>query len=403
MELRPRIAIPRALAGGLAALVVTMGVGRFAYTPLLPVMQREFGFGADLGGALASLNFVGYLLGALLCVFLPVAGRRALLLRGSLVLSVATTALMGLSAAPAVWGGLRLLSGVASAGAMVLGSALVLEALAGHPAAWLRGLIFSGIGLGIALTGLLTLLWEGALSAAGMWLGLAAVCLPLAAISWRWAPGDTPAPPAAGARALPLSRRSRRLLGGLVLAYFCEGLGYIITGTFLVAIVRQTTGAAAAGNLTWVVVGLAAAALTPLWPLAASRFGAVPALVAAHLLQAAGILLPALSGGLAAAIIGATLFGGTFLGVVIMSLNLGRGLAPGRGTAVIGALTAAFGVGQIIGPLAAGGLAARTASFTLALAGAAAVVALGGLALALAARRPRRAAAPSPPIAATAD
>lgn len=375
-----RILLP--LLGGMAALAVAMGVGRFAYTPLLPLMQQEFGFGADLGGGLASLNFVGYLAGALLCCFLPLAGRRTFLLRASLLVSIGTTALMGLTSDPALWGALRLVSGVASAGVMVLGSALVLEALADHPSAWLRGLIYSGIGLGIVLTGLLVLQLDSLLASEGIWLGLAAVALPLGALAWVWAPVDRSTPQGRAIDTPQPVRKKKSLLPWLALAYFCEGLGYIVTGTFLVAILRETALGPVGGSVTWMVVGLAAALFTPLWPMAARRYGHVPALVAAHLLQAAGIVLPALTSGLVAAIAGALLFGGTFLGIAIMSLNFGRTLAPERSTAVIGMLTAAFGVGQALGPLLGGLLAEGLGSFSLALAGAAAIVALGGLTLA---------------------
>jgi predicted MFS family arabinose efflux permease len=377
--------VVRPLLGGITALVVAMGVGRFAYTPLLPVMQREFGIDAALGGAIASLNALGYLLGALLCVWLPIGNRRAVLIHTSLVVSLATTAAMALSASPFVWGALRLISGVATAGVLVPVSALVLQTLAAHPLAWLPGLLFSGVGLGIALSGILTLYWDNTRSSGEMWLGLALVCLPLAAVSWCLVREPRPASQTTAPQERAVVPYARQLLACLLFAYFCEGLGYIVSGTFLVVLVREALGSAAAGSLSWIVVGLAAALLTPFWPLAAARVGAVRALVAAHLLQAAGIVLPVLWEHVATAIVGAILFGATFLSIAMLSLNLGRTLAPHRSTPVIALLTVAFGLGQISGPLLAGILAAHTAGFAVPLIAAASVVAIGGTALAIAA------------------
>jgi MFS family permease len=371
-----RLALARVLSSGMAALIVAMGVGRFAYTPLLPLMQHEFGFSAAMAGGLAALNFAGYLLGALLFVLLPISRHRVRLLQICLALSVGTTAAMGLSTTPVGWGALRLLAGIASAGVYVLASALVLEALAAHASAWLSGLFYSGVGLGIVLTGLLVMRWEQTLASGAIWLGLAVVCVPLAYYGAQGLPVPLAAQPQT---ATPIHPGGRWLLGGLILAYFCEGLGYIITGTFLVTIVRSAT--TISGNGVWITVGLAATVITPLWPIIVNRIGAVPALVTAHLLQAVGILLPAVSARPWAAVFGAILFGATFMGIAVMSLNLGRSLVPQRSLAVIGLLTAAFGTGQVLGPLLAGVLATRTASFTLALVIAAAVVALGALAL----------------------
>jgi MFS family permease len=134
------------------------------------------------------------------------------------------------------------------------------------------------------------------------------------------------------------------------------------------------------------IAGLAAAASTLIWPALAARFGTVRALVAAHALQALGIVLPALSPGLVAAYVGAILFGGTFMGIVALAMSLGQRLAPRQSARVLGLLTAAYGTGQIIGPLLAGVIATRTASFTLPLLLAAGVVAAGGVLLIIGAR-----------------
>jgi predicted MFS family arabinose efflux permease len=373
--------------GGMCALIVAMGVGRFAYTPLLPLMQQAYGFGADVAGGIAAVNYGGYLLGALLCMTAAVGARRMELLRWSLLLSVGTTAAMGLFDTLAAWWALRFVAGLASAGVMVLGSAVALETLAQRGASQHRGVIFSGVGAGIVLSGAAVLALDGLLDVRGLWLVLGALCLPLAAVSWHWlirpavrgAPRAAAPPPAAAPARIPF-------LPWLAAAYFCVGLGYIVSGTFLVAIVQHNTASPLAGTTTWMIAGLAAAASTLLWPALAARFGAVRALVAAHALQALGIMLPALSPGLAAAYVGAILFGGTFMGIVALAMSLGQRLAPERSARVLGLLTAAYGTGQMIGPLLGGFIAAHTASFTLPLVLAGAVVAIGGVLLIVGAR-----------------
>jgi MFS family permease len=172
-------------------------------------------------------------------------------------------------------------------------------------------------------------------------------------------------------------------VAALVVAYFCEGVGYIVTGTFLVAIARSMPTLAPWAEHLWTVVGLAAAPAAVLWAAAAQRMGRVPALIAAHLLQAIGIVLPAISSAPAAAMIAAMLFGVTFVGITALAVSLAATIAPSNTARVIGLVTVAFGIGQIIGPLAGGWLAALTGSFNLALIGAGAVVAVGALPLLL--------------------
>jgi MFS family permease len=182
----------------------------------------------------------------------------------------------------------------------------------------------------------------------------------------------------------------------LCLAYFLAGAGYIVTGTFLPTIVEYIPGLGGLGAGAWVLAGLAAAPSTVLWTRIASRAGSVAALVAAYAVQATGILLPALSGAKWAAACSALLFGGTFVGIAALTLTYAREVTGGRRSGLaIGLLTAAFGVGQVLGPLAAAALAGETGGFGPALVFASAAVALGALLLPVAglcaARRDRRA------------
>lgn len=229
----------RILAGGMLALAVALGLGRFAFTPILPVMQAEYGFDPQGSGWLAASNNVGYLIGALWAGALRTDAARHRLLGLGFALLVATLALMPATANMVAWNVLRLLAGIASAWIFVLASALVVPLLtaAGH-ARW-SGLHFGGVGVGIILAGLVIGWAVNALGADAGWLVTAALALALSLLSWpslSQAHSHAATPTAAAGTAAP----SRFPMGLLAAAYFCEGLGYIVTGTFLVAVVRAT-------------------------------------------------------------------------------------------------------------------------------------------------------------------
>ena len=188
--------------------------------------------------------------------------------------------------------------------------------------------------------------------------------------------------PGTGTEAPPQTSPARAPLLLLFAAYFMEGLGYIVTGTFLVAIVNQMPGLATFGGATWIVVGVAAIPSSILWAMLGGRIGYARALALAYAAQACGILLP-LAGGAGAAVASALIFGGTFLGISALTLALAGHLAPHTAARMIGSLTAVYGLGQVIGPVVAGIVATRAGDFGPALLAAAAIVLLGGALMAL--------------------
>ncbi len=375
----------RALLAGVCSLVTAMGIGRFAYTPLLPTMQRALGFGNELAGLIASSNYLGYFLGAVAATFIPAHLDRRLLLRACLVTSVASTAAMGWGDSSAAWLVLRFIGGIASAGVFIIAGTLVTQHMqaTGHEAR--MGVHFAGVGLGISISGLLLAQTVDSIGWRGGWMVLAALALALLPLCWvipkapsHKAPPTTggstgahTAPPGVGAFPMNL----------LVLAYFCEGLGYIVSGTFLVAILKNTPGLSGFGEYAWVAVGLAAAPSALLWSAVMKKTGPLKALIAAHLIQAAGIVLPVLSDSLAAALLAAVSFGGTFVGITLLAFNLAARSDPARSGRLIGLLTTAFGLGQIIGPVAAGYIAGDGRGFDVPLIAAGATVALGAVLL----------------------
>jgi predicted MFS family arabinose efflux permease len=375
------------LFGGILALAAAMGIGRFAYTPLLPAMQEAVGFDPTQAGLLAAANYAGYLAGALLAaVAVPVSARlRVLLISATAV--AATTALMAITTGLAAWGVVRFGAGLASAGVLVVATGLVLDDLRLQGRASLSGWLFSGVGLGIVVSGGVVRLTEETLGWRGDWLVLALLATATIYPCWQWLPRAVRARAAlamspAPAPSLPPSHAV--LMAHLLLfaAYFLEGIGYIVTGTFLVAIVDDTPELRGIGADVWIVVGLAVIPSAVLWAALAGRAGYARALAGAYVLQAVGIALP-IAGGAGAAFASAVLFGGTFAGITALTLTLAGQLAPDRSARLIGMLTAVFGLGQMIGPVLGGVIANRAQSYTPALATASGLVLVGGALMAL--------------------
>jgi len=374
---------PARAVDGALALAAAMGIGRFAYTALLPPTQRALEAGDGVAGLLASLNLAGYLAGVLWARQLAASPRRSAALRAGLGVTVLATALGALTTSVAAWAALRLAAGVASGLTFVLASAIAIEAAA--PAA---GLLYGGVGLGMALSGAVAALVPERLGFGLPWLALGGAAALLGAPAWfRLAPVPPP-PLRAGA---PSASHPGMGFARLAAAYFLEGLGYIVSGTFAVAAVRRTPGLEALAPWTWVLTGVAAAPSALVWSGLGRRLGVRRALALAHLVQAAGMALPAASRTPAAALAGAGLFGATFVGIVTLAMLAGRALAPASPGRVVGTLTAVYGVGQMLGPLLAGALAERLGDPRPAVLAAAGVVAAGGLLVAPGPRRASRA------------
>ena len=378
---------------GLLAMACAMGIGRFAYTPVLPHLQADHALSVTAAGYIASANFIGYLLGAMLASMGWFRPRRLVWIRIGLGLSVVTTAAMAWTADVGIWAGLRLVSGVASAFVMVFGTSLLLDHLiaVGRPT-W-TALNFTGVGLGIATSALIVdLCARTGVDSDGIWWALAAVSLVLTcwAVAWQGHLGATPAMASASrpanSAAPPLTAPIRRRLLGLTLAYACLGFGYVITATFIILMVRQQGAGQSAETAAWMITGLAAAPSNFLWLRLAERWSYPGAIVLAYLVEAVGVVLTAVADGLAGVLLGAFMLGATFMAITALVLALGRRLAPAHSHQITGTMTVAFGLGQIAGPTVAAWLVGRSGSFLLPSLVAAAVLVLGAILTAIASR-----------------
>ncbi|WP_368076926.1 YbfB/YjiJ family MFS transporter [Rhodococcus sp. SGAir0479] len=328
-----RVTVLRAAAG----LAAAMGVGRFVYTPLLPLMQEQTGVSHSDTALVATANYLGYFVGAVALAVRPSGARSRALFRASIVALVASEVAMIVGTDVALWSVARVVAGIASAVVFVYCA----TAVVGHPSA---GVTFTGVGVGIATSGVLVVALGPIVSWTALWIVAAVVTAGYPAFAWGLPPGAAPPSPGGGPR--PRATPSARwwTLGA---AYFLEGVGYIVLGTFLVAAV-SAGGAEWTGPAAWVVVGLAAVPSPLLWAWALRRRSAESLLTAALLLQAVSALLPALVAGPVAALLAAVLFGGTFMGITLLAMDSALGLGIPRAAA---ALTAIYGLGQILGPL----------------------------------------------------
>lgn len=359
-----RAAAPVWLAvGGLMALAAAIGIGRFVYTPILPPMMADLGLSKSEAGLIASANFVGYLLGAIAgSAAVPQGSERRFLLAALAVSALSTAAMAAVSSVPAL-AALRFAGGLASAFVMVFASTLVLERLAGQGRANLADVHFAGVGAGIASSAVLV----AALGAAGaewrqLWLGsgllaaggLAAVAALVPAAAPRQASG------AAGAN-VPAAHRGT--LARYALAYGLFGFGYVITATFLVAIVRGDPTMRPLEQVVWIIVGVTAAPSVAIWGRIGRRIGIGLAYAIACVIEAVGILACIWPGGPFGASVAALVLGATLMGITALGLMGARALAPANPRRILALMTAAFGLGQIIGPIAAGFVVDLTDSF----------------------------------------
>lgn len=321
-----------------AALAAAMGVGRFVYTPLLPLMTAQSGLTAHGAGQLATANYVGYLGGAVATALSPRLARSGLACRISLVAIVVSMSAMPLTLNLFGWIVLRTAAGLASAVVFVVAVNTLLERLP-EKVGW----GFGGVGAGIALSALLVLALPAGTSWGAAWWVATGLAAALAAMGWRVQPTATVTAETGHA---PVHRAGTARFVLLFTGYTLEGIGYIIAGTFLVAAVAQYSPGPL-GNSVWLAVGLAAIPSAAAWAGLGKRYGQPAMLAVALALQAAGIGLACQGSGFAS-MGGAVLFGGTFIGVSVLAVAEGRLLGV-RGAVAL--LTVGYSAGQIAGPL----------------------------------------------------
>jgi hypothetical protein len=350
---------------GLVALAVAMGIGRFAFTPLLPMMLHDGVIDLHAASWLASANYLGYLAGALLCTFQPWIWARAQrlppvngpwLVRAGLVATGLLTLGMALPL-PALWPLLRFAAGVASAVVFVYTSGWCLAQLARLGAPQLGGVMYAGPGAGIVVSGLFAsgmVAWQW--HAATGWLIFGGLAFVLMACVWRIFRGGVGPQPAAVTRvgaAAPAGSSGDSdgsEMAVLAAAYGLAGFGYIVTATFLPVIAREALPGSPWLDMFWPIFG--AGVITG--ALLATRLritGDLRLLLAgSYLVQAAGIAVSVWLPSLAGYALGSLMLGIPFTAITFFAMQEVRRLRPTQVASTMGLLTAVYGIGQIVGP-----------------------------------------------------
>lgn len=353
----------RLAVGGMLAMAAAFGIGRFVYTPILPQMLADGALTPSSAGMVAAANFLGYLVGALAGVNAATQRNpRAFFVGGSIVGAVT---LAGMAAAPSLplYAIMRFIGGAGSAFVIVCLSSLVLEPLVRVGRVRLSAAPFAGVGLGIAGSSALVsvLAWAG-YSWRASWIANAVAATIIVALVVLLLPAPSAAaPPTAAPQGK--SARLSPALAAIVVSYGLFGFGYVITATFLVAIVRETAALNPLEPYAWGVVGLAGAASIVFWPWVAQRTSDIAAYCWACLAEATGVALSVVSPTAPTIILSGILLGGTFMAITAIGLGVARRLtqmAPQRAQAI---MTSAFGFGQIVGPALAGYMRETTGSF----------------------------------------
>ncbi|WP_172172206.1 YbfB/YjiJ family MFS transporter [Brevibacterium sp. CT2-23B] len=342
---------------GALGLSVAMGMGRFFYTPALPLMVAALHWGSAPGAWIATLNYVGYFIGTLVIAQGWVEPNRYVY---RLSLIVSTLGLVAVAVTPnLIWqGGIRTIAGIAS-GLIFVCVTQRIPANSRKPRD--GGISYGGVGFGILVSGAIVLAAGNFADWRQLWLICGAVSAIFSIIAWAWPiparipPHTTPSEAADPTEtntddhaeaATPFEANRRRAMAILSTGYFFQGGGYIIIGTYLVVLAGPVFGATAAAS-TWLIAGIATAASPLTWSAVAARIGTVKALTLCYCLQVFGALLAVFGSSPIVLIIAAALFGFTFIGVVMMTIGVGTQMGVANASAK---LTSWYSIGQIVGP-----------------------------------------------------
>lgn len=333
------------------ALMMAMGIGRFALTPQLPHLISEGQINLTAAGLIAAANYLGYFLGALDAMLARRPGQARARLHVGLWLCVLLT--LASFWANGFWGHLvlRFGTGVASAWVLVMLTSLSQQVAARHNRARVGAMVFAGPGVGIMLTGLLALFSNlHGLGSERLWLIYAATALFLLLVALPFLPRvQATAPVASSAVGHGPTKEIARL--GLIYALY--GIGYIIPATFMSQMASARFHGQWLADLFWPGFGLAAAVGVIVVSLRRAHWGSTSRWLMATLwLQAAGVFACLLGNGPGLAL-GVLLCGTPFLACMQLVMQRSRELAPHASARNTGLLTACFALGQLSGPLLA--------------------------------------------------
>lgn len=367
------------IIAGIFAVIIGLGVARFAFTSLLPSMLSDY-LTITFAGILASLNFAGYLSGSILSIFIKDINQKVILFRIGIFLAITSTIVLAISTNDTLWIIVRVIAGFAGAMAFVVGSAIVMMKLKLESKTKAMGIHFSGIGISILTTDLIS---RWVLSSNGTWqdswIVLTIFAFVLSFYSIYILSFDKKVDQGTVKHKFDTSIFTPFVVI-LIMAYFTAGVGFVVQGTFLPDIINNLPGLEGYGNLTWTLVGVAGIPSCIIWMRLAHNYGSVNITIIALLIQIVGILIPALTSNIFLNLLSGIFYGGTFVGLVALFMNMGGQLAKHNPVVLMGALTTSYGIGQVIAPLYSVYLIEKFANYNYALYLTAFIV-LGGVVL----------------------
>ena len=337
------------LLAGILSITIGVGVARFAFTSLLPSMLDDF-LTLTNAGLFASLNFAGYLCGAIFTMFLKDINTKVKYFRIGIVLSIFTTLIMATTTNEISWFISRILAGFGSGMVLIIGGSLVMVKINYENKTKAMGIHFTGIGTAIVLCELISqyVLSENTWSDAWMVLAIYAFFTSIYVVYILSFDKEVK-------KNTPKHKISRTLFTPyvvlLVFAYFTEGVGFVVQGTFLPDIINSLEGLDGYGGLSWLVVGLAGIPSSIIWMRLAHNHGSVNIIILAMSLQIVGILIPTLTSDIYLNLLSGALYGITFIALVALFMNLGGQISAQNPVILMGAFTTFYGIGQVVAPL----------------------------------------------------
>ncbi len=332
---------------GTAALALAIGIGRFTYTPILPFMLEELNITKTVGGLIASWNFFGYLCGSLLSILSIFTKRIKFIFFVSIIFSISTTFLMSISDDIIFFIIVRFISGLSSAFVLIFGTALILPSIQAFGENSLSTSHFMGVGFGIVISSIVvTILGDFGFHWNDLWIGVALLSVILAIPIFIFTPNET--------LAHSYSQNSKYInnvgFSLITISYGLYGFGYVILGTFISAMARETTGLETTEMYVWLLVGLAGIPMVIFWPWFGQKIGNDLALFLACAIMGLGILMPVLLENKVGITLASILLGSTFIPITALALLEGQSRYCGSIRVSTAILTSSFSVGQMIGP-----------------------------------------------------
>ena len=349
---------------GTAALALAIGIGRFTYTPILPFMLEELNITKTEGGLIASWNFFGYLCGSLLSISSIFKKRVKLVFFISIVLSISTTFLMSIDDKVIFFIIIRFISGLSSAFVLIFGTALILPSIQAFGKKSLSTSHFMGVGFGIVISSILvTFLGELGFHWDDLWIGVAVLSVILAVPIFICTPNEI----LQYSYSQNSNYKNNFSFSLISISYGLYGFGYVILGTFISAMARETSGLEATEMYVWLLVGLAGIPMVIFWPWFGKKIGNDLALFFACAIMGLGVLMPVLLENKVGITSASILLGSTFIPITALALLEGQSRYNGSIRVSTAILTSSFSVGQMIGPYFGGVIIDLFNSYSIAL------------------------------------